>query len=118
MFYTVISKATELLIAIVHYLNQFPQCDLQPADCQTRLCKCYFRRSRDFKVSKGCRPLNTKYLASYTPRKLNLLLKNGSRLKCLKISLLLGHTYTYKVYYIDTSIHTRYITLTHLHIQG
>ena len=45
------SKVTELLIAIVHYLNQLPQC-VTP------------------------------------PRKLNLLLKNGSRLKCLKISQL------------------------------
>ena len=50
------SKVTELLIAIVHYLNQLPQCDLQPADYQTRLCKCYFRLSRDFKVSKGADP--------------------------------------------------------------
>ena len=49
----IIIKVTELLIAIIHYLNQLPHCDLQPADCQTRLCKCYFRRSRDFKVSKG-----------------------------------------------------------------
>ena len=47
-----------MLIAIIHYLSQLPQCDLQAADCQTKLCKCYFRRSRDFKVLKGRRPLN------------------------------------------------------------
>ena len=78
-----------MLIAIVHYLNQLRQCDLKPADCQTRFCKCYFRRSRDFKVSKGRQPLNTKYFSIlHPPPRLNLLLKNGSRLKCLKISLL------------------------------
>ena len=81
----IISTITELLIAIIHYLNQLPQCDLQPADCQTRPCKCYFQRSRDFEVSKGRQPLNTKYFSILNPpRKLNLLLKNSSRLKVLE----------------------------------
>ena len=63
----IISKVVELLITIVHYLNQLRQCDLQPADYQTRLCKCYFRQSRDFKVSKGRQPLNTKYFSIVHP---------------------------------------------------
>ena len=48
-----ISKVTELLIAIVHYLNQPRQCDLQPADCQTRL--------------ETLNPWTQNILASYTP---------------------------------------------------
>ena len=39
------------------------------------------------KFQRGTDPWTQNILASYTPRKLNLLLKNGSRLKCLKIFL-------------------------------
>ena len=31
------SKVTELLIAIIHCLNQLPFCALQPGDCQTKV---------------------------------------------------------------------------------
>ena len=39
------------------------------------------------KFQRGADPWTQNILASYTPRKLNFLLKNGSRLKCLKIFL-------------------------------
>ena len=80
----IVSKIKKLLIAIIHSLNQLPQCDLQPVDCQTRFCKCYFRRSRDFKGAPT--PEHKIILASYTPQKTQSS-KNDSRLKCLKISL-------------------------------
>ena len=67
----IISKVTELLIATVHYLNQLPQRDLQPVDCQTRLCKCYFRRFKleTSKFQRGANPWTQNILASYTPQK-------------------------------------------------
>jgi hypothetical protein len=43
----IISNVTELLITIIHCLNQLPFCAIQPADGQTKVWKCHFRRSRD-----------------------------------------------------------------------
>jgi hypothetical protein len=87
----------------MHCLNHLSFCALQPADGQTRVWKCHFRRSRDFTENAISDDLETSMFQNFSARrqpcwpqnisksspqkKHNLLLKNGSRLKCLKISL-------------------------------